>query len=105
MAVDTSWVGVTVGPVESEIDARWTMAYAAGIEDFLPCYMDTRRAGGIVAHPMFPVCFEWPAAGAIRAKPRASLQADEAARGVHATPHLTAHRAVRPPERFRTTAT
>jgi len=35
MAVDTSLVGVTAGPVETEVDARWTMAYAAGIEDFL----------------------------------------------------------------------
>ena len=105
MAVDTSLVGVTAGPVESAIDARWTMAYAAGIEDYLPCYMDTRRAAGIVAHPLFPVCFEWPAASAIRAKSRANLSAAEAARGVHATHHLIVHRAVRPPERLRTTVT
>lgn len=105
MGVDTSIVGVTAGPIESNIDARWTMAYAAGIEDFLPCYMDTRRVGGVVAHPLFPVCFEWPAAGAIRATSRASLTSEEAARGVHATHHLILHRAIRPPERLRTTVT
>ena len=83
---------------------RWTMAYAAGIDDNSPCYIDTRRAGGITAHPIFPVCFEWPAAGAIRAKSRANLSQDEAARGVHATQHMIFHRPLHPPARLMTTA-
>jgi acyl dehydratase len=87
----------------TEIDARWAMAYAAGIGDNLPCYIDTRRSGGIVAHPVFPVCIEWPAAGAIRAKSAGLTQA-EASRGVHATQHMILHRPVRPPQRLGTTA-
>jgi len=105
MPLDSSLVGTKVGPVNSEIDARWTMAYAAGIGDNLPCYIDTRRASGIVAHPVFPVCFEWPAAGAIRAKSRGALTQAEAARGVHATQHMILHRPVRPPQQLSTTAT
>ena len=76
------------------------MAYAASLGNYLPCYLDTRRSGGIVAHPMFTVCFEWPAAGSIRHKTRASLSQNEAVRGVHATHHTIIHRLVRPPERL-----
>jgi len=81
------------------------MAYAAGIDDTAACYLDTRRPEGIVAHPLFPVCVEWPAAGAIRAKSRGSLAQAEASRGVHATQHMILHRPVRPPMRVTTTAT
>lgn len=105
MPLDTSLVGITAGPVASEIDARWTMAYAGGIDDTAACYLDTRRPEGIVAHPVFPVCFEWPAALAIRAKSRGSLAQAEASRGVHATQHMILHRPVRPPMRLTTTAT
>jgi len=104
MPYDSSLVGTKVGPVEAQVDARWMMAYAAGLDDTLPCYMDTRRADGIIAHPLFPVCFEWPAAGAIRSKLRASMNPDEPARGVHATHHTVIHRAVQPDTQMRTTA-
>ena len=104
MALDSSLVGSKVGPVEAAIDARWMMAYAASLDDMLPCYMDTRRAEGVVAHPLFPVCFEWPAAGAIRTKLRATMAPDEPARGVHATHHTVLHRPIRPAMRVRTTA-
>ncbi len=57
---------------------------------------------GIGAHPVFPVCLEWPTAGALRARHRGTLT--EAARGVHATHHAVVHRAIRPPERLTTRA-
>jgi acyl dehydratase len=104
MPLDSSLVGTKIGPITAEIDARLTMAYAAGIGDNLPCYTDTRRTEGIVAHPLFPVCFEWAAAGAIRAKLRSGLTGAEAARGVHATHHTILHRAIRPPTRVSTVA-
>lgn len=104
MPLDSSLVGTKVGPFAAEVDARWAMAYAAGLEDYLPCYLDTRRPQGIVTHPVFPVCFEWPATSELGAKRRASsLTADEARRGVHATYDLTLHRPIRPPERLTTT--
>ena len=106
MPLESSLVGTKIGPATTEIDARWAMAYAAALEDYLPCYLDTRRADGIVTHPVFPVCIEWPAAIALHDKMRASkLAQNEAARGVHATYDVTLHRPIRPPERLTTTLT
>jgi acyl dehydratase len=93
--------GVPVGGVETEIDARWPMAYAAGLGDTDPAYLDTLRPGGIVAHPLFPVCYEWPLAVESRAR---QLGEEIALRGVHATHDLVLHRRVRPGDRLRTTA-
>jgi acyl dehydratase len=104
MPLDSSLVGTKVGSISSEIDSRWTMAYAASLGDYLPCYLDTRRPTGVVAHPMFAVCLEWPAAGSIRHRARAGLSQDEAIRGVHATHHTIIHRLLRPPEHLITTA-
>ena len=88
----------------SEIDSRWTMAYAAALGDALPCYMDTTR--GVIAHPMFPVCFEWPVQVAMRSLlEKTSLTRDEAMRGVHATHDTVLYRAIRPPARLTTQLT
>ncbi|HEY7653772.1 MAG TPA: MaoC/PaaZ C-terminal domain-containing protein [Methylomirabilota bacterium] len=102
MRIAASVVGTTVGPREQEIDARWLMAYAAGLGESAPEYFDTTRAGGILAHPLFPVCYEWPLALDLRAK---ALSEDIAVRGVHATHQLTVHRAPRAGDRLGTTAT
>ena len=104
MALDASLVGTATEPLVSEVDERWTMAYAAGLGDLLDCYIDTRRTDGIIAHPLFPVCFEWPAALTLRARHREKMPAAEAARGVHATHHTIIHRTLRPPERVTTRA-
>jgi acyl dehydratase len=104
MPIDTSLIGTAVGPNVEEVDARWAMAYAAGLGDMHDCYMDTRREGGIIAHPMFPVCVEWQIAGKLRAKHRVTLSQVEAARGVHATQHMIFHRPIRPPMKLSTTA-
>ena len=104
MALDASLIGTETEPHVSEVDERWTMAYAAGLGDSLDCYFDTRRPDGIVAHPLFPVCFEWPAAGLLRAKHRGKMSPAEAARGVHATHHTIIDRALRPPQRVTTRA-
>jgi acyl dehydratase len=104
MPLDSSLVGSKVDSIANEIDTRWTMAFAASLADCLPCYLDTRQPAGIVAHPMFAVCFEWPAAGSIRHKARGSLSRDETVRAVHATHHSIIHRLVHPPEHLITTA-
>jgi hypothetical protein len=104
MPLDSSLVGTTVAAIATEIDSRWAMAYAAALGDCLPCYLDTRRTGGVLTHPLFPVCFEWPAANSIRHKTRACLSQDEAMRGVHATHHTIIHRLPHPPEHLVTSA-
>jgi acyl dehydratase len=105
MPIESSIVGSAGAPLISEIDSRWTMAYAAALGDALPCYMDTTR--GVIAHPLFPVCFEWPVQVAMRAQfeKSTSLTRTEAMRGVHATHDTIVHRPIRPPERLSTRLT
>jgi acyl dehydratase len=102
LRIPASAVGMTVGPREHEVDARWLMAYAAALGETAPEYLDTTRPHGILAHPLFPVCYEWPLALDVRAK---ALPDDVAVRGVHATHRLTLHRPPRAGDRLRTTAT
>ncbi|HET9854595.1 MAG TPA: MaoC family dehydratase N-terminal domain-containing protein [Methylomirabilota bacterium] len=102
LRIPASAVGVTVGPREHAVDARWLMAYAAALGDHAPEYFDTTRPDGILAHPLFPVCYEWPLALDVRAK---ALPDEVAVRGVHATHRLTLHRAPRAGDRLSTTAT
>ena len=82
-------VGLQVGPVAHAIDARWLMAYAAGLGETDARYFETRGAAGPAAHPMFPVCYEWPLALQIH-KQIASVELQR--RSVHATHDLTIHR-------------
>jgi acyl dehydratase len=67
--------------------------------------MDTTRQ--VIAHPMFPVCFEWPVQVAMRAQfeKATSLTRDEAMRAVHATHNTVLYRPFRPPERLTTQLT
>jgi len=60
-----------------------------------------------LAHPMFPVCFEWPVQVAMRAQfeKSSTLTRHEAMRAVHATHDTVLYRAIRPPERLTTQLT
>ena len=91
---------VAAGPRTLEIDARWLMAYSAGLGETAPEYFDTLRPDGILAHPMFPVCYEWPLALDLRAA--SALRDEIAVRGVHATHDLRIHRPVRVGDRLAT---
>jgi len=60
MPLNSSTVGASAEPVVHDIDERWLMAYAAGLGDTLPCYLDTLRPGNIIAHPLFPCVLNGP---------------------------------------------
>lgn len=106
MPLNSSTVGATADPITHDVDARWLMAYAAGLGDTLPCYLDTLRPQSVVGHPLFPVCVEWPTVLAMRAQAEsAGLSTDEAVRSVHATHDVIIHRNVRPGDRLTTRAT
>jgi acyl dehydratase len=94
-------VGTTMGPSAQEVDARWLMAYAAALGETGAGYFDTRRPGSVHAHPLFPVCYEWPVAVAMRA----ALPEDVSVRSVHATHDLRIHRPPRAGDRLRVRAT
>jgi acyl dehydratase len=105
MPVPSSLVRCRSIPTTTEITPRWSMAYAAALGDSAPCYFDTRDTARFIAHPMFPVCFEWPVIVGMRQQmEQAGLTFNEAIRGVHASHDLIIHRAIRPPERLVTTA-
>jgi len=84
-----SIAGTEVGALSTSLDARWLMAYAAalGLDD--PRYFDTLAKDGPIAHPLFSVCYEWPAVLALRAK---AVRESWALRGVHSTHHVIIHR-------------
>lgn len=121
MAVPTEMVGDTVGPVVHEVDERWTMAYAAALGDTGACYFDTTgdegrgsdgeqqgsgERGGIVAHPLFVVCPEWPVIVEGRdAAHKWGITPDETRRSVHATHDVIVHRLVRPGDTLSTQLT
>jgi acyl dehydratase len=106
MPLPADAVGHTTAAVVHEVDARWAMAYSAGLGDSNPRFMDTTQPTSLVAHPVFPVCLEWPAVVSCRTLPGAqALTSAEAARGVHASHDLHLRRLIRPGERLATTAT
>jgi len=85
-------LGATVGPIRHDLDARWLMAYAAGLGEADPRYYDTLAATGPLAHPLFSVCYEWPAAVTMRDR---TIPAALQTRSVHASHRLVIHRAPR----------
>jgi acyl dehydratase len=106
MPLPSSFVGTSSEPRVAEVDPRWSMAYAAALDDLAPCYMDTRAARHFLAHPMFPVCIEWPVAVAMGQRLQGKgMTLDEFRRSVHATHDVTIHRPIRPPEKLITHAT
>ena len=105
MPVPTTLVGTTLDAMTHNIDARWTMAYAATLGDVGADFFDTTRPEGVVAHPMFAVCPEWPVIVSGRDhSDRWGITADETRRSVHATHDLTVHRLIRPGDLLTTTA-
>ena len=101
LALSRDIVGASAGPLAHEIDARWLMAYAAGLGETDARYYDTLAPNGPAAHPLFAVCYEWPALLALRA---VTTSDEMATRSVHATHDLVVHRPIRAGETLRTTA-
>jgi acyl dehydratase len=88
-AIPGAIAGTEVGALSTSLDARWVMAYSAalGVDD--PRYYDTLATDGPIAHPLFSVCYEWPAVLALRAK---AVRESWALLGVHSTHHVIIHR-------------
>ncbi len=88
-AIPASVAGTEVGALSTSLDARWLMAYSAalGVEDTRG--YDTLAEDGPIAHPLFSVCYEWPAVLALRAK---AVRESWALLGVHSTHHVIIHR-------------
>jgi acyl dehydratase len=99
LKLSSAIVGEQAGPLEASIDARWLMAYSAGLGEADPRYYDTER--GVMAHPLFPVCYEWPVAQPLRALPALQPLFPQL---LHAQHDLRIHRAPRAGDSLRTSA-
>ncbi len=96
MPLPSSLVGVTGEPLTQPVDARWTMAYAAGLGLEARVFFDTTARGDVLAHPLFPVCFEWPLLIGARHLPAFdAMPPEERVRGVHASHRTRLHRPIR----------
>ena len=83
MPISVDLIGQTTDTISHVVDARWLMAYAAGLGCTSPSTW-TLPPAPLFAHPVFPVCLEWPANLAIARLPGyASATLEERARGVH----------------------
>ncbi len=105
MPLHSDIVGASTPALNHTVDARWLMAYAAALNDLNPQYMNTAERS-IVAHPVFPVCVEWPVILKTREIAGAqSLSGEEAARGVHAGHDLHLYQPITPGQTLTTQAT
>ena len=104
MPLNTSNVGQSTDFIEHTADDRWIMAYAAALGDLNPAYMDTTE-GTICAHPVFPVCLEWPSILRTRNLLGPEMSDAESARGVHAAHDLHIYRPITAGALLRTRAT
>lgn len=87
--------------VEHRVEERWLRAYAAAVGDLSPPLFDPDAPAGIVAHPVFPACLEWPL---VRAGPPGYDLTPEAAHaGLHVSHEIAWHRPIRPGGELRTT--
>lgn len=106
MPCDSRLTGTTLGPFEYDVDQFWTMAYAAGLGDTNPRYLDSLKYGQLIAHPVFPVCLALRAMGPMdRLFFDAGLTQEESIRRVHATQDMLIHRLIKPPEKLIVTTT
>ena len=63
-----------------ELDARAITAFAAGVDDFNPAYLDDAREGGLIAHPGMVFSWQWNS----RHVPDEALPLELVRRSVHA---------------------
>lgn len=105
MPLSSELVGVTGATAITDVEARWTMAYAAALGATSPDFLATSVRADVLAHPLFPVCFEWPVFLDLgRLLEEKGMPAAERVRGVHFTHQLDLQRPLRAGERLRTRA-
>lgn len=83
----------------SVVDARWLMAFAAAIGDTKAIHLDTTVDGGLVGHPLFSVCVEWPVLLASR-RGFFGTRLQGARSVVHCGHAVAVHRLVRPDDKL-----
>ena len=85
-----------------QIDERWSLAFAVAVGETQPQYTDLSHPGGIVCHPVFPVCIEWPLM--MTSPPGAELSIQTHRLGLHVAHSIELHSELRPGQAVRTAA-
>lgn len=88
--------------ITNDITDRWLVAYAAAVGDKRFSYFDVERPGGIVAHPVFPACLEWPLVE--HGAPGIALSEATLRRGLHVGQEVEFIAPIRSGQRLTTTA-
>ncbi len=102
MPVRSQAVGSSTEEFLLEVTPRLTMAYASGIGDPNPYYMDDASSEPVLAPPAFCVSPEWPPVVSLPRAVDLGTSAEEAVRGVHALQDSVFHRPIRAGDRIRT---
>ncbi len=100
MKLSSAIAGAQAPPVEQTLEARWIMAYSAGLGETDPRCYDT-SAPTLPVHPVFPVCYEWEPLQPVRNLPELKPIYP---RLVHAQHDIVIHRPLRSGETVRTSA-
>jgi acyl dehydratase len=87
--------------VEHTAHERYLRAFAAGVGDLSPALFDLDSPDGIVAHPVYPVCLEWPLI--LAGPPGLGLDDDAVHAGLHVSHEIAWTRPIRPGDHLRTT--
>jgi acyl dehydratase len=98
-AVTDAGDGITA--VEHTVHERYLRAFAAGAGDLSLALFDLDRPEGIVAHPVYPVCLEWPLV--VAGPPGLGLDDDAVHAGLHVSHEIIWTRPIRPGDTLRTT--
>ncbi len=78
--VETGSVGRFTIARSWELTPRLISAFAAGVDDPNPCYMDDAREGGLIGHPGMAFTFQWNS----RHMPDETMHPETGRMGVHA---------------------
>lgn len=88
MALHTQMVGQVGKAVTDRIEDRWTMNYAASVNDENPAYYANEDGATVPVHPTYVSHLEWDAIGEVHEK-LLQLTDDDRLRGVHSYNHTT----------------
>lgn len=88
--------------ITHDITDRWLVAYAAAVGDKRFAYFDVENPGGLVAHPVFPACLEWPLVE--HGAPGIALSEATLRRGLHVGQEVEFLAPIRSGQRLTTTA-
>jgi acyl dehydratase len=100
MSITQEIVGYTGRTFSHTLDERWSMAYAASLNDMSQSYFDNTDGKQVATHPVFPVCVEWPALAECLQENNIDMR-----NTVHATHDLHLLKTIHPTMALHTTAT